>query len=379
MGLVVADTCPYLTQRPHFSFQPSSTEPNLSSSHHRELRLRCRVACLLEFAFCLLRSAHCALPCAAWYAEQLLEAQAATKSVDLVRVTEEKDAVERFQDFMMAAEPLNACDSRVVLRCFRDLCALLWTCQARDKLSHALRVRALAGGSAVGGARGQVQTEAWLKASTECLSWAQLLLPCSTLLEDGDHSGSLRHCLLSLVAEFPPDKDVADLLIDCGLWPDADGLPADLQNRLTVLQRDWLQIAVSDENSKYLKRRRRSTRHKGESLSSYYQARCIEEPEPWRTRRHLFEDFEPSIVLEGSEALAVGGRAFETEPAFLDWLDVFLSVTLARSLEQLGREEHAVPLLFTLRNKVAEKELAVRFHFSFTVVQLSFPCCFSLG
>lgn len=137
----------YLPAPPFFCPQtPPETRRDAAPSSD-ELRLRFGIWRCFDLVFSLLRAGHSALPCAGWYAQQLLNAH--ERGADLAKFAPppseeawEERMDEWVNDFVPFAECFYqeanlsdsaGCDATRLLGHFRDLCAFGWRLQVTER------------------------------------------------------------------------------------------------------------------------------------------------------------------------------------------------------------------------------------------------------
>lgn len=312
----------YLPAPPLFCPQtpPESKQQQRPSSN--ELRLRYAIWRCFDLAFGLLRAAHAALPCAGWYAQQLLNAH--ERGADLARFAPPPSAAaweqrldEWTNDLVPFAECLyqeanladpTGCDATRLLGHFRDLCAMAWRLQVRDKLSALMRQRAETAKSAKGA------EEAWLELNFDCLVWIQHLLPFSRLLAP-DQAAELHHALLAVLLEFEPEPALADVLVTWELTPANERLSACFVERLEDLLDEWKEKYLEGEErrsvlAKHRRRGRRASRQlaqRGATMSSHFYSRSASRDEEQQMWTDTFGEMEQFVSFE-SGATSLQGK-----------------------------------------------------------------------
>ncbi len=330
-------------------------------------------------ALTLLRAGFAALPCAGWYAQQLLNAH--ERGCDLGRFPPpSEDAAsaleERLDEWANEYVPYGeclyqeanladpaGCDATRLLAHFRNLCSLAWRLQARDKLSTLMRQRAEFADD---------DSEAWLELNFDCLVWCQHLLPFASMLPTSQR-GELFHALLSVLLEFEPEPALADVLVTWGLTPDGEHVSPDVVDRLDDLLDEWKEKYLEGSERKTIltrhhRRRAAASRlgprqlvHRGETMSSHFYARLAARDEERQHWADTFGEVDQFVRLDGT-SLAVGGRFFEVEMAYLDFVSMLYSVGLAKALDaavEAGGAEQTqpTPLLLAFSVFVSEREL----------------------
>nr|XP_032826472.1 ciliogenesis and planar polarity effector 1-like [Petromyzon marinus] len=219
----------------------------------QEKRSRHGASSALQRALALLRASRCSLPAAQWYIRRL---QRVRRTVGKIRAKEGRPPPKPLPPSLLVYTRMRGValeragaegqgTTARVLGCFRELCALCFLLHMRDRLSECCRKYQAARDSlhTVQQERGSVFAfDGAVTAQCEAaLAWACRLLPFARFLHAEE---LLQDLVLSLVAELPPTRQMAEILAQA--FPDAEVVRVPLQDKHRSLLKRLRYVNVQD-------------------------------------------------------------------------------------------------------------------------------------
>ncbi|XP_071477221.1 uncharacterized protein [Diadema antillarum] len=401
----------YLPAPPYYCPQPDYI-PNDSDPLEvlEEDDKRREVNDLVQLILLVLNASRCSLPCARWYVEELRGVQ--EKQAKFKVSGEKLELPDQLQ--VLGSYPINILGHAedhnnnvsgrgrgVVMKCFRDLCCILWMLYTRDKLSLAIRKyqtskeRSLQVKPA-SSAEEKEKVEKLLKA---VLSWAECLHPFSRFLHLEDEVNDI---LLTVISELPLSKETVSIL--GRHFHQLDGLPPFLEEKLSRLREKLRRKKVAVDHEK-ARRREKGGANDGErrsvafeTLMTHYKRQSKRRRAELETRKSVFGSLDDSVFeasdVEGANErggtpklgidtantaesntepsrnpgevadsspsqfpLVVGSREFEGNAAFLHFLETFFLVTFGSQVQdEMYMSQRELPLIGAFQSRILETE-----------------------
>ncbi|XP_053770370.1 ciliogenesis and planar polarity effector 1 isoform X4 [Desmodus rotundus] len=235
----------YLPAPPLYCPQPAvlSEEDGDDLLLKAEKENRQKVSGVLQRLLLLFRAARCSFPAAQWY---LLRLRRAHKVMQKIRMKGSLPSLSPFPQSLLNYciggvaffRPGAAGDKKLdevsikAIGCFRELCALCWMLHVRDKLSYSCRQYQKAREDAEGKKDLQVECDSCVV--ERCLSaveWACRMLPFSRFFNIEELTQDL---ILSLIAELPPIRQVAEIFVKA--FPNPEDIRVPLREKYHSLQ-----------------------------------------------------------------------------------------------------------------------------------------------
>ena len=178
-------------------------------------------------------------------------------------------------------------------------------------------------------------------------------MPFSHFLS-GAANSELTSILFSLVIELPEDDASAKILAEC-FW-DRENLHPDILEKLDWLMKDWRKINLKNKS-------------RNVTLAHYYEKSCEKFEKILEKKEKLFGSFYPFVYNDGdysksstevNETLHIGSRPFESEEAYLKFIDEFYAISFNKLIDKEveGQSEtHKLPLLPCYAKEIAKVEL----------------------
>lgn len=210
------------------------------------------------------------------------------------------------------------------------------------------------------------------------LQWAVNLLPFSHFLPD---EGSLYKVVLSLLIELPPCEDTADILAE-HLY-DSESLDADVQEKLTVLLKQWQSVIIQPEDDGRSARDEEETLNesrdgkksvtflkaspRGKTLSVYFEKQCQVVTKMLKKKAKCFGRYDQFVFsldtrrstdTRNDVDLFIGCRPYETKQSFMEFLDTFSAVCFSKQVDAEAESSNSsLPLLEPFAREVKKREL----------------------
>ncbi|XP_064607182.1 ciliogenesis and planar polarity effector 1-like isoform X2 [Liolophura sinensis] len=380
----------YLPCPPIYCPQPTQTAEDALGSvdGEEEKRVRYAASSVTQLILVVLDASNLSLPLLRWYIKDLTIAQ--SRAAQFKATTEGPlDELPEIlsQHYSMPSIVMSKLEYPAVQACmmaFRDFCALQWLIHSRDKLSMLLRKREkyLANlnyedylkSNWSGG-----QEEDWLRECFKSLQWAVNLLPFSHFLPD---EGSLYKVVLSLLIELPPCEDTADILAEH--LHDSESLDADVQEKLTVLLKQWQSVIIQPEDDGRSARDEEESLNesrdgkksvtflkaspRGKTLSVYFEKQCQVVAKMLKKKAKCFGRYDQFVFsvdtrrstdrTKNDVDLFIGCRPFETKQSFMEFLDTFSAVCFSKQVDSEAEStNNSLPLLEPFAREVKKREL----------------------
>ncbi|KAM5329284.1 ciliogenesis and planar polarity effector 1 isoform 2-T2 [Glossophaga mutica] len=235
----------YLPAPPLYCPQPAvlSEEDGDDLLLKAEKENRQKLSGVLQRLLLLFRAARCSFPAAQWY---ILRLRWARKVMQKIRMKGSLPSLSPFPQSLLNYcvggmaffRPGAAGDKKLdevsikVIGCFRELCALCWMLHVRDELSYSCRQYQKAREDAEGrkGPRAEFDSgvvERCLRAA----EWACRMLPFSRFSNTKELTQDL---ILSLIAELPPIRQVAEIFVRA--FPNPEDIRVPLREKYHSLQ-----------------------------------------------------------------------------------------------------------------------------------------------
>lgn len=210
------------------------------------------------------------------------------------------------------------------------------------------------------------------------------MLTFSRFLPD---EGCIYKVILSLLLEFPPSEDTADILAEH--FYDVEILDAEVQEKLEKFLSDWQAVFIEpeddgksakpeqeeeDENDGRKSVTFYQASPRGQSLSMYFSKQCEAVLKVLKKKRKVFGGYEefvfdssgrmPAGILTSSlppetQAFSVGSRPFETKLSYLEFLDTFLAISFIKVEDmEMRSTTKPLPLLKPFAEQICMKEFA---------------------
>jgi hypothetical protein len=224
--------------------------------------------------------------------------------------------------------------------------------------------------------------EKWNKECFATLQWAVHMLTFSRFLPD---EGCIYKVILSLLLEFPPSEDTADILAEH--FNDIEILDAEVQEKLEKFLNDWQTVFIEpeddgksakpeqeeeDENDGRKSVTFFQASPRGQSLSVYFSKQCEAVLKVFKKKKKVYGAYEefvfdssgrmPAGSLTSSQppemlAFHIGSRPFETKQSYLEFLDTFCAISFIK-VEDLEKRSTSkpFPLLLPFAENICNKE-----------------------
>ncbi|XP_062574969.1 ciliogenesis and planar polarity effector 1-like isoform X1 [Saccostrea cucullata] len=382
----------YLPSPPLYCPQPADTEKDKRSAEVQgESALRFQASSLIQLILIVLNSAHISLPVTRWYIQELNNVQeraAQFKSTTEGPCLEFPEVLQQFKEVESSLRAYLDEDAvKQVLLGFRDFCSLLWLLHVRDKLSFNLRSREKYLNDVnyqdyLRESWESKEGEKWNKECFTTLQWAVHMLTFSRFLSD---EGCIYKVILSLLLEFPPSEDTADILAEH--FYDIEILDAEVQEKLEKFLNDWQAVFIEpeddgksakpeqeedDENDGRKSVTFYQASPRGQSLSIYFSKQCEAVLKVLKKKRKVFGAFE-EFVFDSSGRMpagsltsslpqemlgfCIGSRPFETKLSYLEFLDTFCAISFIK-VEDFEKQSTVkpFPLLMPFAEDICSKE-----------------------
>ncbi|XP_038599583.1 LOW QUALITY PROTEIN: ciliogenesis and planar polarity effector 1 [Tachyglossus aculeatus] len=230
---------PLYCPQPAFLSEEEDNDPPLKI----ERDYRRKVSGLLQRILLLFRAARCSFPAAQWYIVKLKWARKVMQKIRLKASLPLLNPLPqsllnyskvRLAFFKPGAAGDHACDevSSKTIGCFRELCALCWMLHVRDKLSYSCRQYQAARENVEKKKDCEMDFDACvIEHSLSAVEWACRLLPFSRFMNIEE---LVQDIILSLVAELPPIRKVAEILVKA--FPNPEDIRVPLRDKYHSLQ-----------------------------------------------------------------------------------------------------------------------------------------------
>ncbi|XP_045704044.1 ciliogenesis and planar polarity effector 1 [Phyllostomus hastatus] len=212
---------------------------------------RQKLSGVLQRLLLLFRAAQCSFPAAQWY---ILRLRRARKVMQKIRMKGSLPSLSPFPQSLLNYcvggvaffRPGAAGDKKLdevsikAIGCFRELCALCWMLHVRDELSYSCRQYQKAREDAVGRKGLQVEFDSRVvECCLRAVEWACRMLPFSRFANTEELTQDL---ILSLVAELPPTRQVAEIFVRA--FPNPEDIRVPLREKYHSLQQRLRQCVV---------------------------------------------------------------------------------------------------------------------------------------
>ncbi|XP_078606977.1 uncharacterized protein LOC144879422 isoform X2 [Branchiostoma floridae x Branchiostoma japonicum] len=372
----------YLPAPPLYLPQPASTsEDYVDPDVRHEKDLRREMAHLTQLALVLLQAAGCQLPCARWYLQQLIKArQMYNKKIKKLSSNTTVELPEGLATLLAASQDFRTLHSTSqpqgsqtapsqsqdtlpeptlrVVTSFRQLCGLLWMLEARERLSlcgrklQTLREKAF---KQPGNSDSQEQ-----ELCEAALDWALNMLPFADYL---DAEGDLQDIVLSLVGELPMTSTTGDILAEH--FYDPELLSPTVEEKWNHLQTKMRKTRISveqttkEEGVVLKESKKQGSKNDGKTimLSVYTHRKSSKQKKEIEKKARVFGSYETQVFSKTSsnKKVCVGSWPFETEDAYLFFLETFFSVSFEKAKQEDKGEK--IPLLAPYKLEVREREV----------------------
>uniref|UniRef100_F6REV0 Ciliosis and planar polarity effector complex subunit 1 n=1 Tax=Ornithorhynchus anatinus TaxID=9258 RepID=F6REV0_ORNAN len=230
---------PLYCPQPAFLSEEDDNDPPLKI----ERDYRQKVSGLLQRILLLFRAARCSFPAAQWY---ILKLKWARKVMQKIRLKASLPLLNPLPQsllnyskvglafFKPGAAGDHSCDevSSKTIGCFRELCALCWMLHVRDKLSYSCRRFQAARENVEKKKDCEVDFDAcMIEHCLNAVEWAYRLLPFSRFMNIEE---LVQDIILSLIAELPPIRKVAEILVKA--FPNPEDIRVPLRDKYNSLQ-----------------------------------------------------------------------------------------------------------------------------------------------
>ncbi|KAF6123769.1 ciliogenesis and planar polarity effector 1 [Phyllostomus discolor] len=243
----------YLPAPPLYCPQPAvlSEEDGDDLLLKAEKENRQKLSGVLQRLLLLFRAARCSFPAAQWY---LLQLRRARKVMQKIRMKGSLSSLSPFPQSLLNYcvggiaffRPGAAGDKKLdevsikAIGCFRELCAVCWMLHVRDQLSYSCRQYQKAREDAVGRKGLQVEFDSRVvECCLRAVEWACRMLPFSRFANTEELTQDL---ILSLVAELPPIRQVAEIFVRA--FPNPEDIRVPLREKYHSLQQRLRQCVV---------------------------------------------------------------------------------------------------------------------------------------
>ncbi|XP_036919091.1 ciliogenesis and planar polarity effector 1 isoform X2 [Sturnira hondurensis] len=235
----------YLPAPPLYCPQPAvlSEEDGDDLLLKAEKENRQKLSGVLQRLLLLFRAARCSFPAAQWY---ILQLRRARKVMQKIRMKGSLPSLSPFPQSLLNYciggvaffRPGAAGDKKLdevsikAIGCFRELCALCWMLHVRDELSYSCRQYQKAREDAEGRKGLRVEFDSCVVESClRAVEWACRMLPFSRFSNTEELTQDL---ILSLIAELPPIRQVAEIFVKA--FPNPEDIRVPLREKYHSLQ-----------------------------------------------------------------------------------------------------------------------------------------------
>lgn len=208
------------------------------------------------------------------------------------------------------------------------------------------------------------------------------MLTFSRFLPD---EGCIFKVILSLLLEFPPSEDTADILAEH--FYDPEVLDAEVQEKLDKFLNNWQAVFIEpeddgksakpeqeeeDENDGRKSVTFFQASPRGQSLSMYFSKQCEAVLKVLKKKRKVFGAYEEfvfdssgrmppesltSSLPAESLAFCIGSRPFETKLSYLEFLDTFCAISFTKVEDSVKKStSKPIPLLMSFAEHICLKE-----------------------
>ncbi|XP_036984869.2 ciliogenesis and planar polarity effector 1 [Artibeus jamaicensis] len=235
----------YLPAPPLYCPQPAvlSEEDGDDLPLKAEKENRQKLSGVLQRLLLLFRAARCSFPAAQWY---ILQLRRARKVMQKIRMKGSLPSLSPFPQSLLNYcvggvaffRPGAAGDRKLdevsikVIGCFRELCALCWMLHVRDELSYSCRQYQKAREDAEGKKGLRVEFDSCMvERCLRAVEWACRMLPFSRFSNTEELTQDL---ILSLIAELPPIRQVAEIFVKA--FPNPEDIRVPLREKYHSFQ-----------------------------------------------------------------------------------------------------------------------------------------------
>uniref|UniRef100_H3AN04 Ciliosis and planar polarity effector complex subunit 1 n=1 Tax=Latimeria chalumnae TaxID=7897 RepID=H3AN04_LATCH len=239
----------YLPAPPLYCPQPASVSESgaCDQAQNSERISRQKISGVLQRVVLLFRASRCSIPSAHWYIRKLKHIR---KIMNKIHLKESIHSLSPFPESLLKYtkagqgffKPGPSGDmtldkvSTAIIVCFRELCALCWMFHVRESLSDSCRRYCIARDNIRKPQDFEKPVEYDACMVEHCISaleWACRLLPFSRFLNVEE---VVQDMILSLIAELPPTKKVAEILVKA--FSDIENVRVPLRDKYhSLLQR----------------------------------------------------------------------------------------------------------------------------------------------
>ncbi|PIK55429.1 hypothetical protein BSL78_07657 [Apostichopus japonicus] len=340
----------------------------------QETTSRRKITLLVKQFLIVLEASNCSRVSARWYVEQLDNVQTWAYAKKRSESQDLPSALHQHVNFVLdIMDGTEAPDdiqpgTKFILKCFRDLCSLLWMLHLRDKLSEALRRGKIARYMLqICKTEDMRRVKEQLKSKQEdILLWAKLFLPFANVF---GQSEDIKDIILTTVLELDLCKEhVANLAYS---FYDEEAFPPGLTEKFQRLKKRLSQKKVYQERKP---KKQTDESMKSISLLMYFKLQCKMRRVALRSISKAFGHVEETIFASTqglsvqysydpgtTETPIVGSRELEYSPQFLNFLETFFLVTFG-SLPNEKQQNFSIPLplINEFYHDICNKELGLK-------------------
>ncbi|CAH1774750.1 unnamed protein product [Owenia fusiformis] len=327
----------YLPAPPLYCPQPTVTELGVPCiGVEDEQRYREEISSIVQLILMVLQVSNLDLPTARCYTHKLNILRKMMGNPTKEEARSLRNLQENFlqpQDILTPHEDqTDICES---LHAFRELCCNLWHLKVRDSLTQHLRIKKrMAENAGYPAQVSRMSSTAWLEHAHRSLNWATAMLPFTRFMSNENEAYDI---VLSLLEELPANQDTANLLAEH--FYDIDSLDPIIQDKVNRLLKEWRRVKIQKVSGKG-KSKSKNTKNLILSVYFHHQTkRMVKEKEDRIALLGEYEEFiytgEPSV-----HPPCIGSRSYEADFEFWKFLDTFLDIALARSIQNEADPDH---------------------------------------